>query len=320
MEQFISPIVLYLACVLGAAGVALALPRRGANLARLGAVFFAGAVGLAAVSLAARASSGQGLFFYLFAAIALASAFRVVTHPRPVYSALYFILTIVASCGMYLLLGAEFMAFALIIIYAGAILITYLFVIMLATQTDTGTGADERLRTEVDTVSREPVVGAILGFVLLGLVTTMTFEGVGSLAPPADFEPDAVLANLPVKADRALRQADLIEPYESVHRVDGLGSIDFEARTIEVFNERTGTTRVIGPDSWPEGLAATNLDRLGWNLLHDHPMTIEITGIILLMAMVGATVLARRHVQLEDELKAEQARRLGAPRAGGAVS
>lgn len=322
MEQFISPIVLYMVCVLGAAGLALALPRRGTRLAPLGAVFLAGAAGLAAVSMASRVGGvamgdgGPGIFFYIFAAIGLGASARMVTHPRPVYSALYFILTIISSCGMYLLLGAEFMAFALIIIYAGAILITYLFVIMLATQAPTGTSAD--LVDETDAVAREPIAGAIVGFVLMGLISTMLFDGIGSLRAPERFDPDAVLADLPGKIDRALREADLIEPYEQVLRVrPGHGEVDTVNRTVVIYNERSDTTRTIGPDRWPEGLEATNLDRLGWNLLNDHPMTIEIAGVILLMAMLGATVLARKHVELEDELKAEQARRLvpgGGPR------
>jgi NADH-quinone oxidoreductase subunit J len=320
LEQFISPIVLYLVCVLGAAGMALALPRRGSKLVPVGAVLIAGAVGLAAVSLGSRVgwtvgAGGPGIFFYLFAAIALGASVRMVTHPRPVYSALYFILTIIASCGLYLLLGAEFMAFALIIIYAGAILITYLFVIMLATQAPTGNASD--LLDDTDAVAREPVVGAVLGFVLMGLISTMLFNGIGALRAPTDFHPDSVLANLPGRVDTALREADLIGPDERVLREAGAGVVDARARTITVVNDATGTVRVISPDRWPEGLEATNLDRLGWSLLNDHPMTIEIAGIILLMAMLGATVLARKHVEHEESLKAAQALHLSVPPTSG---
>lgn len=311
--DLISPVVLYTACVLGAAGMALALPRRGSKLVPIGAVLLAGAFGLVAVSLAARAPQGEGpgIFFYVFAAIALGASIRVITHPRPVYSALYFIMTIIASCGMYLLLGAEFMAFALVIIYAGAILITYLFVIMLATQAPTAN--DTGMLDETDAVAREPIVGSLLGFVLMGLIATMLIGGVEEVkqGDPA-FEPDAVLANLPGKVDKVLRRADLIAESERVLRTDsGGGVLDAAARTITIENTELGTTRVIGADAWPDELEAGNLDRLGWNLLHDHPMTIEIAGVILLMAMLGATVLARKHVELEEALKAEQAKRLG---------
>ena len=157
MEQIINPIALYLVCALGGIGVALALPRRNNTLAIVGGLTLAAAAGLAALALGLAASdSGQALpnwFFYPFAVIALGASARMITHPRPVYSALYFIMTIIASCGMYVLLSAEFMAFALVIIYAGAILITYLFVIMLATQQPTSDA--EELLDDTDAVARE---------------------------------------------------------------------------------------------------------------------------------------------------------------------
>jgi NADH-quinone oxidoreductase subunit J len=311
VEEIISPIVLYTVCALGAAGMALALPRRGSKLVPLGITLLSAALAMALVSLGLRVDDGQGpgIFFYIFALIALAASVRVITHPRPVYSALYFILTIIASCGMYVLLGAEFMAFALVIIYAGAILITYLFVIMLATQAPTG--QDAGMLDETDAVAREPVVGAVAGFVLMAIISAMLFGGIKEARQPDPaFAPDAVLANLPGKVDRILRERDLISADERVARTgDGGGLIDAAAGTITIENTELGTTRVI--DEWPEYLSATNLDRLGWNLLHDHPMTIEIAGVILLMAMLGATVLARKHVELEESLKAEQARKLG---------
>jgi len=321
VENLISPIILYTFCVLGSAGFALALPRRGSKLVPLGMILLGSAFGMVAVSFIWRADrfadehinggGGPGLFFYVFAAIALGASIRVITHPRPVYSALYFIMTIIASCGMYVLLGAEFVAFALVIIYAGAILITYLFVIMLATQAPTG--GQEGMLDETDAVAREPVVGSVLGFVLMGLISVMMLGGIDSVRPGAsDFEPDAVLANLPGKVDKVLAREDLIAENERVLRAeDGGGVLDASARTITIENTELGTTRVIGSDNWPDELVAGNLDRLGWNLLHDHPMTIEIAGVILLMAMLGATVLARKHVELEEALKAEQAKRLG---------
>ena len=82
----------------------------------------------------------MGVYFWIFSAIALVGAVRVVTHPRPVYSALYFVLTVFATAGLFVLLWAEFMAAALVLIYAGAILVTYVFVIMLAAAVDAAAG------------------------------------------------------------------------------------------------------------------------------------------------------------------------------------
>jgi len=325
VDQIISPIALYLVCALGAVGVALALPRRKNALAIAGGVVLAAGAGLGALALGLAASaSGAALpnwFFYPFAVIGLGASARVITHPRPVYSALYFIMTIIASSGLFVLLSAEFMAFALVIIYAGAILITYLFVIMLATQQPKS--MSKAVLDETDAVAREPILACGIAFVLLAVLTTAMFRGLGELPEPTGGAAtrDAVLVNLPRKVDRILRRTDTIGADERVVRLgDGRAAIDVEARTITVENTDLGTTRQITGASWPDRLRAGNLDRLGYNLMHDHPMTIEIAGVILLMAMLGATVLARKHIELEDDLKAAQARRIGAaapPELGG---
>lgn len=320
MDTIISPIALYLICVLGAIGLALALPRRNKVYEITGGLLLAGSIGLAILILGLNATETNqplpNFFFYPFAILALGASARMITHPRPVYSALYFILTIIASCGMYLLLSAEFMAFALVIIYAGAILITYLFVIMLATQAPSS--AAEEFIDETDAVAREPILAAGIGFVLLALLTTAMFRGIGDLPTPSDPETqmalaqDSVLLNLPRKVDRILDRAGILNQHERVVRNDdGTAALDIIARTITIENTDLGTTRTLGPNQWPDKLAADNLDRLGYNLMHDHPMTIEIAGIILLMAMLGAVVLARKHIELEDDLKAAQARKLG---------
>jgi NADH-quinone oxidoreductase subunit J len=330
VEHIISPIALYLICALGAVGIALALPRahheHAKTLERVGAIALAAAFGLAALILGLKASDSGGalpnIFFYPFAAIGIGAAVRMITHKRPVYSALYFIMTILASCGMYLLLSAEFMAFALVIIYAGAILITYLFVIMLATQAPTG--EEDEMLDEVDAVAREPFLATAIGFVLVGLITSAMFTGIGQLPEPNMTQAqaaDSVLAHLPKKVDKALERAGVLEEGWRVARdhESGLALIDVDARTIEIEllgddangHETVLATRTLTADQWPETLGADNLDRLGFNLLNDHPMMIETAGIILLMAMLGATVLARKHIELEEDLKAAQARKLG---------
>jgi hypothetical protein len=54
----------------------------------------------------------------------------------------------------------------------------------------------------------------------------------------------------------------------------------------------------------------TNVEALGFNLLRDHPGAIEIAGVILLMAMLGAVVLSRKQVQLDEDAKMQQAKML----------
>ena len=139
--------LLYFVFALLGVGVYLLLPRSDRSL-RAGGVLLtlAGSAALLVVLLTRLPGPEPGtVFFYLFAALAVLAAARVVTHPQPVFSALYFVLVVVSVAALVVLQQAEFLAIALIIIYAGAILVTYVFVIMLAHQRG-GTVYDQRAR------------------------------------------------------------------------------------------------------------------------------------------------------------------------------
>jgi NADH-quinone oxidoreductase subunit J len=71
------------------------------------------------------------LFFYLFAAICIAAAFMVIAAKNPVHSVLFLILAFVNAAGLFVLLGAEFLAMILIIVYVGAVAVLFLFVVMM---------------------------------------------------------------------------------------------------------------------------------------------------------------------------------------------
>lgn len=71
------------------------------------------------------------VIFYIFSAIALVSGVLVVWHPHPVKSALALIVTFFSMGGLYLLLQAEFIALMQVLVYAGAVMVLFLFVIML---------------------------------------------------------------------------------------------------------------------------------------------------------------------------------------------
>ena len=71
------------------------------------------------------------LFFYLFAGVGLASAFMVIASKNPVHSVLFLILTFVNASGLFMLLGAEFLAMILIVVYVGAVAVLFLFVVMM---------------------------------------------------------------------------------------------------------------------------------------------------------------------------------------------
>lgn len=103
----------------------------------------------------------ETILFYSFSGIAILSGGIMITQTQPVRAALSFALVVLSTCGLFLLQAAPFLMAATIIIYAGAIVVTFLFVIMLAQQT----GLDN-----ADYRSREPFLATLAGFVLLGAI------------------------------------------------------------------------------------------------------------------------------------------------------
>ena len=112
----------------------------------------------------------ESVLFYSFSLLAVLAGGLMITQSNPVYAALSFALVVLATCGLFLLNGAPFLSAATIIVYAGAIVVTFLFVIMLA-QPDGASDADLR--------SREPFLACIAGFFLLAallLVLRQTYS------------------------------------------------------------------------------------------------------------------------------------------------
>jgi NADH-quinone oxidoreductase subunit J len=70
-------------------------------------------------------------FFYLFSAVLLFAAFRVITARNPVYAALYLVLAFFQASAVWLLLRAEFLAISLVLVYVGAVMVLFLFVVMM---------------------------------------------------------------------------------------------------------------------------------------------------------------------------------------------
>ena len=149
----------------------------------------------------------NGLFF-LFAATAVISAGLMVTDRNPVYAALWFAIVTMAVCGLFLLNSAPFLAASTIIVYAGAIIVTFLFVIMLAQQSASGASYDQE--------PFQPGVASFGAFLLLGalLFTLQEWGGIDNQsanheALPRQFVlvPEGVKANL-------LSRAPLDNPHE----------------------------------------------------------------------------------------------------------
>lgn len=215
---------------LASAGVYGLLPGGTGRSRRAAAL--AGAAGLGGlIAAAVRGLGGSGavdIFFALFGAIALVAAARVVTHQRPVYCALYFLLVVMAVAALLVIAAAEFLAAALVVIYAGAILVTYVFVIMLAQPSGDA---------EYDARAREPLATIAVAYLLAACVSVLAFEPLPRAAT----------------ADQA----------------------------------------TASPAPPPRN---DNVAELGRTLLTRYVVAIEVAGALLLVAMIGAVWVARRHV------------------------
>jgi NADH-quinone oxidoreductase subunit J len=124
----------------------------------------AGAYVLASRIRAAEGPLGETILFSVFATAAIACAILMITNRNPVYAALWFALATLSVCGLFWMQYAPFLAAATVIVYAGAIVVTFVFVIMLAQQA----GA-----TVYDQRSRQPFLATLAAFLLLGVLLSM---------------------------------------------------------------------------------------------------------------------------------------------------
>ncbi len=121
----------------------------------------------------------ETVLFYLFSGAALISAALMISSRNPVYGALWFALVTLSVCGLFTLQNAPFLAASTIVVYAGAIIVTFLFVIMLAQQSGAST---------YDGKSRNPFFASVLAFLLLGAML-LTLQKAGKSLATVDRKP-----------------------------------------------------------------------------------------------------------------------------------
>ena len=336
----------YVAAALGAVVLYLMMEPRPAPFRAALTVFGLAAVALLLTAVAGNAPVPDGLasgapfgLHVLLSLVAVTGAARMVTHPKPVYAALYFILVILAVAVNFLLMQAEFMAFALLIVYAGAILITYLFVLMLAQQSgDTGArGADAAW---YDRTPREPIVALVLAFVVLATTGDALFRRPNALpwvASPAEtaranvrlWEQANDMPGLLADEARAVALAQLAadpalaskwSPSNATEQAAreaisaAAVAVDGGSRRLAVAPDGSSATvtlrtadGALHPVKLDAAAAPSNSQGLGHSLVAKFPVSLELAGVILLMALFGAVVLARRQM-----LMAEDERRIAA--------
>jgi len=173
-------------------------------------------------------------FFFAFAGAAVLSALLVITRKSPVASVMFLIVTFFSLAGMFLLMDAHFVAAVQVIVYAGAIMVLFLFVIMLL-----NLGHPEA--SDV----RGPMVMLVGGSLTVGLVLSAVKAAVVSGSPLTDAGGSTVSSGFGPEAMRAVVEAN-----------GAVGAI-------------------------------------GGPLFRNYLVPFEITSLLLLVAMIGAIVLAR---------------------------
>lgn len=180
-EENIIQVIFVAATLSGALGLWLMLPRGGTGGRRLGVVLGALSLSLFAsqlMSLGQGEAFAQGVF-YVLALVTVASAAATITSRNPVYSAIWFAMTLLGTAALFLLQGAQFLALATVVVYAGAILVTFLFVLMLA---------NPKGQAYYDRLSWEAFLSATAGAVMVGILTmtaAKAFDAAGTGDGPA---------------------------------------------------------------------------------------------------------------------------------------
>ena len=120
----------------------------------------------------------ETFLFYAFSAILLLAALRVITARNPVHSAMFLVLSFFTAAGIWLLLRAEFLAIALVLVYVGAVMVLFLFVVMML---DINL---ERLREGFwRNLPLAVVVGGILVFEMVALLARQVFGAAPAAEP-----------------------------------------------------------------------------------------------------------------------------------------
>jgi NADH-quinone oxidoreductase subunit J len=169
----------------------------------------------------------EAVFFYLFAFVAVASGFMVISARNPVHSVLFLILTFFNAAALFLLAGAEFLAMILLVVYVGAVAVLFLFVVMML---------DVDFAELKQGALQYAPVGALVGLILAAELIVVV--GGYSFAP-----------------ELATSVAQPVPDIATRHNTAALGDI----------------------------------------LYTDYILHFQLSGMVLLVAMVGAIVLTLRH-------------------------
>jgi NADH-quinone oxidoreductase subunit J len=216
-------------------------------------------------------------FFYVFGAGAIAGGVLMITSRNPVYSALWFAMVVIATAGLFLLADASFLAAGTVIVYAGAIIVTFLFVIMLAQMEG---------KAIYDRAARAPGPATFACFLLLWCLI-YSLSAVASKPAADSTRTEAKLAEsasvpTPPKVQPMYQDVPRAREFRTVYHMDSVGSASGLAeRVLAPTNMRSNSKNERKP----------NVAGLGESLYTTHLVTVGLAGVLLFVALVAAVVI-----------------------------
>jgi NADH-quinone oxidoreductase subunit J len=238
--------------------------RDNASIRWLGALL--GMAALAAFIAAGRRLGGLGeeAVFLIVSLVAVISAAATIVSRSPVYAAIWFALSLAGVAGVLLVLGAQFLGVATIVVYAGAILVMFLFVLMLAQPAGLA---------PYDRVSNEPFLSALAGAVLLGVLSLSI--GRLSAGPATCCEPPSRTAASPSTASQTTTTSSAAAGEPAAGDTASGPAAGMTATAVDP-------------------LAENHVARLGGELFGRHLVAVEAAGVLLLVALIGAIAVVSR--------------------------
>ena len=223
----------------------------------------------------------QNIFFYGIALVIVYSGFRVVTSDNVVHAALHLVAVLASVAAQYVLLAAEFVAAAQVLVYIGAIVVLFLFGIML-------TRAPLGNSLEID--RGQVLMGAVVAVPLAALLGYVLIDSWGD--EEVDFGAVNASAEVAVNVDDAAAAAD----------VDDEETAD-EATSVEGAEPQVGDDEgtvleqgevAVGVSSGLVDPSGSNTKAVSDSIFRDYLIAFEAISVLLLAALIGAIVLARR--------------------------
>lgn len=327
---------LIFAALLGAAGVYCLLPRPKGRLVAVGtfltfAAFIILGFAISSAYGAPAIANVESILFWVFSSVAVLFGTVLVTQKNPARGAIAFAFVIISVCGLFLLLAAPFLMAATIVVYAGAIIVTFLFVLMLS---HAGGPSNENDRT------REPLLGSLAGFAFFGLI----LFGVQRSA-----EPDAHLPIQPItsahreslkfmvlqldqisNSTAGKSAADIVRASDSLRldleillsrievrhhdldhplpppwdtHADRVLAVRNANKSLENSITQSAKEATAALDAVKQNirlllgsaeLPARNVGTIGMLLYSEHLLAVELAGTLLLVAAIGAVAIAGR--------------------------